>query len=123
MPVTLPSLVSLKKRIQRECDIKIHRMGAICFLRNGHVLATACNRKGNGYVSEFSFHTEEMVLERSAYARKRTKAKAYILVVRFLSSGEFGLAKPCEGCYQLCKDEGIAGIYYTTVDGIQKQKT
>ena len=119
MPVTLPSLVSLKKRIQRECDIKIHRMGAICFLRNGHVLATACNRKGNGYVSEYSYHCEEMVLERSAYARKRAKSQAYILVVRPLARGEYGLAKPCQGCYELCKEAGVK-IFYTTIEGIKE---
>lgn len=119
MPVTIPNLGGLRKYVLRNCDIRIHRMGAVCFLRNGHVLGYSCNRKGNGYVSEYSYHCEEMVLERTEYARKRAKAKAYILVVRFLGSGEYGLAKPCEGCRELCQKAGVT-VFYTTVKGVKK---
>lgn len=94
-------------------------MGAICFLRNGHVLGMACNRKGNGYVSEFSYHCEEMVLDKTAYARKRARQKAYVLVVRFLRSGEYGLAAPCGACRELCKEAGV-GVFYTTIEGVKR---
>lgn len=120
MPIRLPSLKPLRKYILRNCDIKIHRMGAVAFTRNGRIISMACNRKGDGYVSEFSFHCEEMVLEKSAYFRKtRKNEEVYILVVRIRGGSDWALAKPCEGCYQLCKDAGVKGIYYTTVDGIR----
>ncbi len=119
MPVKLPSLKPLKRYISRNCDIKIHRMGAIAFNRNGHIVSMACNMRGNGYVSEFSFHCEEMVLEKSAHYRRTHREKLYVLVVRIRGRGDYGLAKPCQGCHELCKEAGVAGIFYTTVDGIR----
>jgi len=101
------------------CDIKIHRVGAVLFGGNGRIFAMACNRKGNGYVSEFSYHAEEMVLTKGAYAWRTSRQKAYILVVRIRGGSDWGLAKPCPTCHQLCSEAGVAGIYYTTVDGIR----
>jgi hypothetical protein len=119
MPIVLPNLKPLRRYISDNCDIAIHRMGAIAFTRNGHIVAMGCNKKGDGYVSEFSFHCEEMVLEKSAHFRRTHREKLYILVVRIRGGGDYGLAKPCEGCYQLCQEAGVAGIFYTTVNGIR----
>lgn len=120
MPVVIPSLGKLKAYVSRNCDIKIHRMGAMVFTRNGRVLGMACNRKGNGYVSEHSYHCEEMVLDKTEAARKRERSKTYILVVRFLRSGEYGFAKPCDyGCDRLCREAGV-GVFYTTLDGLAR---
>lgn len=118
MPITIPSLGKLKAYVDRNCDIAIHRMGAVLFTRNGHVLGYSCNRRGNGYVSEFSYHCEEMVLNKTEYQRnQRPKEKFYILVVRFLRSGEYGLAAPCGPCREMCKEAGV-GVFYTTASGI-----
>lgn len=120
MPITLPSLRPLRKYILKNCDIKIHRMGAVSFTRNGRIIAMDCNRRGNGYVSEFSFHCEEAVLEKSRYfQRNNPREKVYLLVVRIRGTSDYGLAKPCEACYQLCKAAGVSGIFYTTIDGIR----
>lgn len=120
MPITLPSLKPLRRYILKRCDIKIHRMGAVIFTRNGHIVAMACNMRGDGYVSEFSFHCEEMVLEKSSYFRKtRPKEDVFILVVRVRGGNDWAMAKPCQGCHQLCKEAGVKGIFYTTVDGIR----
>jgi cytidine deaminase len=119
MPVKLPSLKPLRKYILANCDIKIHRVGAITFNANGNILAMACNRKGNGYVSPFSYHAEEMVLSKGSHPWRKSRSKAYILVVRIRGGSDYGLAKPCEGCHQLCKEAGVSGIYYTTVNGIR----
>lgn len=122
MPITIPNLKSLRKYILANSDIKIHRVGAVLFSANGRIFAMACNMKGNGYVSEFSYHAEEMVLKKGAYKWRQSGQKAYILIVRIrsgLGGGDYGLAKPCEGCHQLCKEAGVKGIFYTTVDGIR----
>lgn len=119
MPIKLPSLKPLRRYILENCDIKIHRVGAVLFGGNGRIFAMACNRKGNGYVSEFSYHAEEMVLRKGAHPWRQSRQKAYILVVRIRGGADYGLAKPCEGCHQLCKEAGVAGIFYTTVKGIR----
>lgn len=120
MPVTLPSLKPLRRFILDNCDIKRHRMGCIAFNRKGYVISMSCNRRGSGHVSEYSFHCEEMALNKAKHYRSHNpKEKIYLLVVRIRSRTDWGLAKPCEGCYQLCKEAGVAGIFYTTVDGIR----
>lgn len=121
MPVKLPNLKPLRKYILRNSNIKIHRVGAVLFTSNGRVLAMAANKKGNGYVSEFSYHAEEMVLRKGAYPWRKARSKAYILVVRIRSgtASDYALAKPCEGCHQLCKEAGVSGIFYTTMEGIR----
>lgn len=120
MPIRLPSLSPLRRYILSNCDIKIHRVGAVLFQANGRILAMACNKKGNGYVSEFSYHAEEMVLTKAARKWRQAGKKAYILVVRIRGGSDWGLAKPCGPCDHLCKKAGVAGIYYTTVNGIRK---
>ena len=122
MPITLPNLKPLVSKIRKECDIDIHRMGAVVFTRNGRVLGMSTNRKGVGSVSDYSYHAEEMALLRTA--RKRgylpRKEKVYLLVLRLTSRGTYNLARPCYPCYQLCKEAGIAGVFYTTLDGVTR---
>lgn len=117
MPITLPNIQALVGKIKRECDIEIHKMGAIVFTRNGRVLGMACNRKGEGYVSNYSYHAEEMALRRTLRKRSYTKEKIYLLVIRVTSRGTYNLARPCYPCYQLCKEAGIEQIFYTDVNG------
>lgn len=119
MPVKLPSLKHLRRYVINHSDIKIHRVGAVLFTGNGRILSMACNMRGNGYVSEFSYHAEEMVLDKGRYAWKQARNKAYILVVRIRGRNDWGLAKPCAACHQLCQEAGVSGIFYTTVNGIR----
>lgn len=120
MPVTLPNINLAIKRAFRESDILIHKMAAICFLRNGSVLGVSANRRGDGYVSDYSYHAEEMVLNKTEYARRKARkenAKVYLLVVRINRRGELRLAAPCRSCFVLCKEAGISQIFYTNVTG------
>lgn len=120
MPITLPSLKPIRDYICNKSSVRIHKMAAIAFTRNGYIVATGYNQRGGGYVSRYSLHCEEMVLKKCAYFQKQNRAKkVYLLVIR-LRSRDYGLAKPCSGCYKLCRKAGIAGIYYTTVDGIEE---
>lgn len=121
MPITLPSLKPLRGYIETNSSVRIHKMAAIAFTRNGYIVAIGYNQKGgHGYVSEYSKHCEEMVLKKSAHFQAQNpKKKLYLLVVR-LRSSDYGLAKPCDGCYKLCRKAGIQGIYYTTVQGIEE---
>ena len=117
MPIVLPDVRIAIKNAWAKSDIAIHKMAAIVFTRNGRVLGVASNKRGNGYVSEYSYHAEEMVLDKTAYARRearKKKTKVYLLVVRINKRGELRLAAPCYPCYQMCRSAGIEKIFYTT---------
>lgn len=125
MPITLPDINVAIRRAWKESSVELHKMAAICFLRNGKVLGVSANRRGNGYVSEYSYHCEESVLSKTEYARRKARkenAKVYLLVVRINRRGELRMAEPCYGCFQLCKEAGISEIFYTTrIGGIGRK--
>ena len=117
MPIVIPDVNIAIRSAWSKSDIDIHKMAAILFTRRGRVLGVASNKRGNGYVSEYSYHAEEMVLDKTAYARRKArkeKTKLYLLVVRINKRGELRLAAPCYSCYQLCREAGIERIFYTT---------
>ena len=117
MPIVLPDVKIAIRHAWKRSDIDIHKMAAIVFTRNGRVLGVAANRRGNGFISEYSFHAEEMVLDKTAHARRearKKKTKVYLLVVRINKRGELRLAAPCYSCYQMCREQGIEKVFYTT---------
>jgi hypothetical protein len=104
-----------KYKIDKDCDVKRHRLCAIAFSKSGQIITSAVNRIHNdGYVSDYSLHAEELLL------KKLRKIKAIerfryikILVVRFAKAKGWAMAKPCRNCESLLKLSGVQEVSYT----------
>jgi len=108
-----------KHKIEKDCTVKRHRLCAIAFSRSGYIIASATNRlHSDGYVSAFSLHAEEMLLNklRKINAKHRF-GYIKILVVRFAKSKGWAMAKPCKNCEILLKMSGIQEVSYTDESG------
>lgn len=113
-----------KKKINKDCDVKRHRLCALAFNKNGCLIASATNRiHEDGYISEFSLHAEENLLRklRKINASMRSSGYINVLVVRLAKGKGWTMARPCRGCEKLMRDYGITEISYTDEKGNIRQ--
>lgn len=116
--ILLPDIEIGRRKILKDCDIKRHRIAAIAFISNGHVIAVETNRKGSGDISDFSFHAEEFLERKLRRIKARERfGRIYVLVTRLGRQHGWTLAKPCEGCARKLLKYGST-ILYTDEDGI-----
>jgi len=107
-----------KEKIKRHCTVCNFKLASIALSHSGEVIASATNKRASGVISEFSEHAEEALVRR---LKKLSAIERYkyidVMVLRMKKNGEFGLAKPCPGCYRLLTNYGVRNIYYTDSDG------
>lgn len=117
------TLAFCQKKIKRDCDVKRHRLCALAFNQNGHMIASATNRiHSDGSISPFSLHAEEFLIKKLKKI-KSIERGSYIcvLVVRLAKSKGWTMAKPCRGCEKLMRNYGVGEIHYTDNEGNIKQ--
>ena len=102
-----------RQKIVKDCDVKRHRLVAIAFSRSGCVIATATNRKGEGYISDYSFHAEEFLVRKLRKIKARERYGAIRVLVARLSKTGWASAAPCPGCRKILADYGIKDIWFT----------
>lgn len=49
-------------------------------------------------------------------------SRVSLYIYRQHKSGDFGIARPCESCFQLIKDLGIRNIYYSNEGGFSHEE-
>ena|SRR3990167_1549811 len=102
----------LRRRIERETDIKRHQHGAAILAPNGRVVAIGVNIRGSGYSSRFSLHAEEMAVIRAS--RKGGVPKgSLIFIARLKTDGAWGLSAPCDKCTFVISEAGITETEHT----------
>ena len=110
----MKALEFCKNKINRDCDIKRHKLAAIAFSKSGNIIASAVNRKGAGYISDFSFHAEEYLVKKLHKLRARERfGFIRVLVVRMGRATPWALAKPCNGCRNILNNYGVTEVHYT----------
>ena len=108
-----------KKKIDRSCNVKSFRHAAIAFLPNGHILATEANRKGNGDISDFSMHAEEMLAKKLMRMHVKERIGRFtVLVARYRKAdNSWAMSLPCLPCQGWFWEAGCDTIQYTGNDG------
>lgn len=115
----MTALEYCRKKINKDCDIRLQKHAAIAMSKSGYIIASAVNRKHNdGVVSDHSLHAEEALI-RKLHRIKAKERFGYIrvIVVRVPKGREWGMSKPCPGCERLLIAYGIDDISYTDNDG------
>lgn len=96
-----------------------HRLGAV-IVKGGRVLSTGFNEVR--YTKELrkpTLHAEEAAILKIMKARRHGDlVGADIYISRVCPSGRVGLAKPCRSCSDLIRASGLAGVFYTTDEGV-----
>lgn len=95
----LPDIELGRRKILKDCNIKLHKLVAIAFRPNGSIISIETNRLGNGELSDFSWHAEELLANRLHRIKARSRlGKVYVLVARLGRRDGWTMAKPCDGC-------------------------
>lgn len=70
---------------------------------------------------DFPFiHAEYSAIKSVKYTSSLKNCSVYVARVdRF---GNYAMSKPCEGCQEMLKNNGIKTVYFTTDNGIEKIK-
>lgn len=120
MPLVIPSLIVAKEKIEKSFPQNSHcrsshKLAAIAFTANGHVVSRATNRIWLGDPEKFSIHAEEFLIKKLIRIRAKERfGRLFVLVARW-SPGIPGwtIAKPCENCQRLLDRYSIRGVYFT----------
>ena len=101
--LTLPVKLAAKLALRSPHHQQRH---AAIVLKGGAVLALGYNHD--------SRHAEAVALGKLWPSKRRG---ATLLSLRLKPSGSIGLAKPCRRCEKLCREAGLARVYFSTASG------
>lgn len=102
-----------EKKINKHSDIKIHKLCAIAMTKNGHLVATATNKKASGIVSDFSYHAEEYLIRKLRKINAIHRYRDIIVVILRRSRSGWRNARPCIRCEGLLLGYGVKEIHHT----------
>lgn len=95
-----------------------HKLGAVIF-KHGKIISKGYNKTNRGVSTNYGHWAGSLHAELAAIISARTSLiGSSILVAR--STGN--LTRPCESCMAAIKEAGIRYIYYTTSQGVDKEK-
>jgi hypothetical protein len=107
-------LLNQAVEVAKNSDVVRGKIGAIAFLKNGHIITRASNAIIWGHGLRRTIHGEEFLLYKlkklNAFNRYG-KENIYILVVRWTKSGKVKNAKPCPNCFSLLAASGLKYHY------------
>lgn len=110
--------------VSHKSNVVRGRVGAVLFTKNGHIVASACNRRYDGHKS-LTIHAEAAVIAKAVKLRvaQRIDQQLFVLVVRTKKeSAGICMAKPCPNCSKLLEKAGFI-TFYSDYDGrIQQLK-
>ena len=108
----------LQRKINKDCTVETQKVVALATIGK-NLFSFDVNRRGEGIISDFSTHAEERLVNklRKINAQYRFRDKLTFFVIRFRRIGGLGLAKPCDGCKNLLRYNGIKEIFYSTNEG------
>jgi hypothetical protein len=116
--IRIPDLAIGLRKIYKDCNVLRHRIVALAFTKNGHVIAIETNKIACGFVSRWSIHAEEGVANKlnrmAAYERF---GAIHVLVARLGRGKGWTLAKPCAGCERKLKLSRVLSVFYTEENG------
>lgn len=101
-------------------NVKRAKVGAIAVSPNGHIIATAHNRRVRGIPGKYTEHAEEVLLHKLDRIKAWDRfGEIHILVIRVNSTG-ITIAKPCYKCQILLSSYPVK-VFYADRDGSIKK--
>jgi hypothetical protein len=117
----LQSYNQAKKKIKKDCTVRCAKIACMVYLNGRHTFPTyvTVNKRGTGgKCSPWSYHAEELAIER--LSRSDVWNFPVFVVLRLRADGTVGCAKPCEKCsYLLLHSKKLVRteVYYSNADG------
>lgn len=113
----MKAVIRKAKQKLRKSDIRRHKVVAMAF-SGQYMVAGAVNLAGSGKVSSFSFHAEELLINKLRKIKALERfGRISVLVMRLKKTGEWGMARPCRNCTRLMSNYGVSDVVYTDFDG------
>jgi len=122
VPVKLPEIDNFRVRLKRHCNVLSHKLIAIAFTNNGHIITFATNMSIRGRIDHtFTIHAEDNLIGKLVRVKARERfGKINVIIARKGQKGWL-IAKPCSQCQEKLNNYGISEIYYTTNNSIIKR--
>jgi tRNA(Arg) A34 adenosine deaminase TadA len=109
---------------EAEASTYRYKVGAVLFNKQCIVASGRNGVRSNPIHPKYKTYKESFHAEQSCLTGLNWNllGRCQMLIIRVNPSGNFGLAKPCEMCLKLLQYVRIKTIYYSTADGIVKEK-
>jgi deoxycytidylate deaminase len=109
----IPAMFRLARNVSKMSTHQKVKMGAV-IVRNGKPVSVGCNQgKSHPNAPVCGLHAEANAIR---YAGKTNLRGSSIFVYRERKDGKLGMARPCEDCMKVLKENGIKWIFYTTYE-------
>lgn len=109
--MNIQKIVKIAKDKWKRSDINRHKVIALALF--GGKMLYAVNRRGEGRVSRFSYHAEELLVKKIQKERAIQRLGIPVVVIlRPKRDGQLGESRPCRGCTSLLKGIGVQRAYY-----------
>lgn len=117
------NIIRKAAEVSHKSNVVRGRVGAVLFTKNGHIVASACNRRYDGHKS-LTIHAEAAVIAKAVKLRARQRMdQLFVLVVRTKrESTAICMAKPCPVCDKLLEKAGFITFYSDYEGKIQQLK-
>ena len=110
-------LQSALKRCRKDGTVRSAKVACIAIAPD-YVSITVNKRGKGGRISPWTYHAEELMLNRIRNARWPYPGACTIIVMRFKPDGTLGCAKPCDRCDPMLRKSGVRRVIYTNEVGI-----
>lgn len=124
--MNIPKLMAMAREASLKSDHHSFKLGAVLCDKRGRPISVGTNwlTKTHPLIRRYNLHkTLHAELAAIFGVRHKTDLKdSKIFVYRELNSGKLGLAKPCETCVQIMRLYKIKEMWYTTENGVVREK-